>query len=166
MSRVFAKESFSITFSTTRDQDDQNLTFSFQQDRTILSGSQNKVWEENSIFKFGKLNDIVIEFSNNSIIFSNKKFFGSIGIDGIFEDFKFIGFYSEKLSTWIVPQSKIVKWNVDIRISKYILLVSPSGVIEIEDGKDVVYHDAINVTCTEKQIGKLKQLNVVSGLLV
>ena len=109
MSRVFAKESFSITFSTTRSQDDQNLTFSFQQDKTILSGSQNKVWEENSIFEFGKLNDFVIEFSSNSIIFSNKKVSGSISIDGIFKNFKFIGFYSEKLSTWIVPQSKIVK---------------------------------------------------------
>ena len=109
MSRVFAKESFSITFSTTRAQDDQNLTFSFQQNRTILSGSQNEVWEENSIFEFGKLNDFVIEFSNNSIIFNNKKFSGSIAIDGIFKNFKFIGFYSEKLTTWIVPQSKIVK---------------------------------------------------------
>ena len=151
--RVFSKESFSITFSTTRDQED--LTFSFQQDRTTLTGNQSKVWEEKSIFEFGKLNDFVIEFSNNSIIFNNKKFSSSIAIDGIFKNFKFIGFYSEKLTTWIVPQSKIVKWNVDIRISKYILLVSPSGVIEIDDGKDVVYQDAINVTCTENQIGKL-----------
>ena len=63
-----------------------------------------------SIFEFGKLNNFEIEFSNHSIGFKNtKKGFGSIAISGIFQDFKFIGFYSEKLSTWIVSQSKIDK---------------------------------------------------------
>ena len=110
-SRVFSKESFSITFSTTGDQDDdEHLAFSFQQDRTTLTGNQSKVWEEKSIFEFGKLNDFGIEFSNNSIVFKNdKKGSGSIAIDGTFHQFKFIEFYSEKLTTWIVSQSKIVK---------------------------------------------------------
>ena len=115
MSRVFAKESFSITFSTTRAQDDQTLTFSFQQDKTILTGNQTKVWKGKSIFEFGKLNDFKIEFSNNSIVFENlKKGSGSIAIDGMFEQFYFIGFSSEKLTTWVVSESK----NVDINKSK------------------------------------------------
>ena len=109
-SRVFSKESFCITFSTTGDQDDdEHLAFSFQQDRTTLTGNQSKVWEEKSIFEFGKLNDFEIEFKNKSIIFINKKASASIAIDGNFDKFKFIGFYSVKPSSWIVPQSKIVK---------------------------------------------------------
>ena len=107
--RVFSKESFSITFSTTRDQDDQDLTFSFEKTKTTLTGNQSKVWEERSIFEFGKLNNFKIEFSNNSIVFkNNKKGSGSIAINGTFLQFKFIGFYSEKLCTWIVSQSKII----------------------------------------------------------
>ena len=113
-SRVFSQESFSVTFSTTRTQDDKNLTFNFEQNRTSLSGYQSKVWEEKSIFEFGKLNEFEIEFSNKSIIFNiihqfNKEVSGSIAIDGFFEKFNFIGFYSEKLTTWIVPQSKMFK---------------------------------------------------------
>ena len=107
-SRVFSQESFNVTFSATRSQDDQTLTFSFQQNSTILSGSQNKVWEEKSIFEFGKLNDLLIEFSNNSITFINKKGMGSISIDGIFGNFRFIGFYSEKPTSWVIAQSKII----------------------------------------------------------
>ena len=105
MSRVFSKESFSITFSTNRAQDDLHLTFSFQQDRTTLTGSQTKVWKEKSIFEFGKLNDFEIEFNNKFIIFNNEN--ASITINGIFENLKFIGFYSEKPTSWIVSQSKI-----------------------------------------------------------
>ena len=104
-SRVFSREPFNITFSSTRAQDDQQLTFSFQPNRTILSGNQIKVWEEQSIFEFGKLNDFEIEFNKKSIIFINKN--ASITINGIFENFKFIGFYSEKPTSWIVSQSKI-----------------------------------------------------------
>ena len=108
--RVFSKESFSITFSTTRDQDDQDLTFRFEENKTTLTGNQSNIWEERSIFEFGKLNNFEIEFSNNSIVFINtKKGSGSIAINnGAFLQFKFIGFYSEKLSTWIVSQSKII----------------------------------------------------------
>ena len=158
MSRVFSKESFSITFSTNRAQDDLHLTFSFQQDRTTLTGSQTKVWKEKSIFEFGKLNDFMIEVSSNSIVFkNNQKGSGSITVDGTFQLLKFIGFYSEKLSTWIVSQSKIV----DIRLtelSPLLVIVSPRGVVEISAGEDVNYHDVIDVTCTEKQHGR-KTLN-------
>ena len=31
--------------------------------------------------------------------------------------------------------------------------VSPAGVIEIETGDEITYAEAINVTCTEKQLG-------------
>ena len=106
--RVFSKESFSITFSTTRDQDDQDLTFTFEENKTILTGNQSNIWEERSIFEFGKLNNFEIEFSNNSIVFKNpEKSSGSIAVDGTFQQFKFIGFYSEKLTTWGVSESKI-----------------------------------------------------------
>ena len=108
--RFFSKESFSVTFSTTLDQEDQNLTFTFQEDKTILTGDESKVWNEISIFDFGKLNDFEIEFSNNSIEFKNHaKGSRSISIDGTFEHYNFIGFYSEKLTTWVVSESKIVE---------------------------------------------------------
>ena len=106
--RFFSKESFSVTFSTTLDQEDQNLTFTFQEDKTILTGDESKVWNEISIFDFGKLNDFEIEFSNNSIEFKNHAK-GSISVDGTFEQYNFIGFYSEKLTTWVVSESKIVE---------------------------------------------------------
>ena len=65
-----------------------------------------------SIFKFGKLNDFEIEISNNSIKFRNpEKGSGSIAVDGTFQQFRFIGFYSEKLTTWGVSESKIVDIN-------------------------------------------------------
>ena len=113
-SRVFSKESFSLKFSTTGDQDDQGLTFTFEETKTTLTGNQSKVWEEKSIFEFGKLNDFEIEFSNNSIVFKNpEKSSGSIAVVGTFQQFRFIGFYSEKLTTWGVSQSKII----DIRIT-------------------------------------------------
>ena len=107
MTRVFSKDSFNITLSNTKAQDDQQMTFNFQQNRTVLTGYQRKVWEEKSIFNFGKLNDFEIEISNNSIVFKNhENDSASIVIDGIFEQFKFIGFYSEKFTSWVVPQSK------------------------------------------------------------
>ena len=108
MTRVFSKDSFNITFSNTRAQDDQQLTFNFQHNRTSLTGTQSKVWDEISIFDFGKLNDFEIEFSNNSIEFKNHAK-GSISVDGTFEQYNFIGFYSEKLTTWVVSESKIVE---------------------------------------------------------
>ena len=105
--RFFSKESFSVTFSTTLNQEDQKLTFIFQEDKTILTGNESKVWDEISIFDFGKLNDFEIGFSNNSIVFRNhEKGSASIAIDGMFEQFKFIGFYSEKSTSWVVPQSR------------------------------------------------------------
>ena len=110
MTRVFSKESFSLTFSTTAAQDNETLAFTFQEDKTTLTGSQDRIWDEMSIFEFGKLNEIQIDFSNNSIVIRNtKKGSGSIAITGTFLQYKFIGFYSEKLSSWIVPQSKIFK---------------------------------------------------------
>ena len=112
MTRVFSKDSFNITFSNTRAQDDQQLTFNFQHNRTSLTGTQSKVWDEISIFDFGKLNDFEIGFSNNSIVFRNhEKGSASIAIDGMFEQFKFIGFYSEKSTSWVVPQSRKCQKN-------------------------------------------------------
>ena len=151
--RVFSKESFSITFSSTRAQDDQELTFTFEQWKTTLTGNQSKVWEEMSIFEFGKLNDFEIEFSNNSIKFRNpEKGSGSIAVDGTFQQFRFIGFYSEKLTTWGVSESKIVDISIKL-LHTYIslLIVAPAGLIEITAGEDVTYQDSIDVTCTEKQ---------------
>ena len=156
MVRVFSREPFSITFSTTRGQDDQHLTFSFQQNRTILTGNQSKVWEERSIIEFGKLNDFEIEFSNNSIVFRNpEKSSGWIRVVGTFQQFKFIGFYSEKLTTWGVSQSKIVDIKLIYSYSPP-SLVAPAGVIEITEGEDVTIQDSIDVTCTEKQHCKYK----------
>ena len=108
MVRVFSKEWFGITFSNTRAQDDETLAFKFEQDRTTLTGSQDKIWDEPSIFEFGKLNEFTIDFSNNSILFTNKKLFRSLVLHGMFEHFIFVGFSSESLATWIVLQSMIL----------------------------------------------------------
>ena len=103
--RVFSKVAFSITFSNTRAQDDQTLEFSFQPHKTSLTGIQEEIWNEKSIFEFGKLNEFTIDFSNNSIVMNNEKLSRSIDIQGTFEKLIFVGFYSEELTTWIVEQS-------------------------------------------------------------
>ena len=93
MVRVFSKESFSLTFSTTAAQDNETLDFTFQEDKTTLTGSQDRIWDEMSIVEFGKLNEIQIDFSNNSIVIRNtKKGSGSIAVTGTFLQYKFIGF--------------------------------------------------------------------------
>ena len=48
-----------------------------------------------------------------------------------------------------------------------LVIVSPSGVIQITNGKEVVYQDVINVTCKEKQMGKFTPISYdVVGLVL
>ena len=104
--RVFPKDVFTVTFSNTRAQDDQTLVFTFSPSKTTATGVETQTWNEKSIFEFGALNDFIIAFSNNSIMFTSQPLASSITITGgIFELFRFIGFHSETLTSWIMIES-------------------------------------------------------------
>ena len=150
--RVFPKDVFTVTFSNTRAQDDLVLVFTFSQSETTASGSESQTWNEPSIFEFGSLNDFFIAFSNNSIIFTSQPLGSSITITGIFEEFRFIGFHSESLTTWVLIESTH-HTDTFLRNDLFLLKVNPGGIIELSEAGQVVLQDVINVTCTEKQLG-------------
>ena len=153
--RVFPKDTFSVVFSQSRAQDVQALTFTFSPTVTTVTGLESQTWNDNSIFEFGSLNDFSISFTNNSIVFSNTKTESSIAISGgVYEELRFIGFHSDVLTTWIVLEST-ARLRVHCTVSSHIYIsVEPGGIIQISSGEQVAYQEVINVTCTEKQLGR------------
>ena len=102
--RVFPEGPVKLTFSKTRDQLNNTITFNINKDGTSVEEfgcNFNFSLNEPSLkVNLKSINDIEITITDTKINFEDK-----IIINGNFEELKFIGFDSELPASWIVQKS-------------------------------------------------------------
>ena len=104
--RVFSKDFFNITFSKTKQQQNNSLVISFFPNLTRIKYPNTVELEEEPYFVFGNLNELTLKLTASSLIIINSRFSEFLNISGNFNNFGFIGFNSENHTSWIVSESK------------------------------------------------------------
>ena len=83
------------------------LIISFYPNLTRIKLPNEEELEEEQYFKFGNLNELVLNLTSSSLVIKNNRFSEFLNISGNFKKFGFIGFYSQNQTSWIVSESKI-----------------------------------------------------------
>ena len=102
--RVFPHGPAHVVFSDTKDLQNLHISLLLDDTQTIVvtSDSFDHTVTKNEPYKvkYGKLNDLYIDFSEEEINFN-----GKVTITGDFEELNFIGFKSEDQASWVVKES-------------------------------------------------------------
>ena len=103
--RVFPKDYFNITFSNTKQANDEFVVMTFYPNETRIVGL--KEVDAKQIFEFGKSNEFTINLTSSSITLNNPMFSDSLNFEGNFDKMKYVGFYSESSTAWLLSKSMI-----------------------------------------------------------